>query len=216
MNTKSRKSKASTIIIILLLCIIIVLAGIIVYQYLKEDADKNNSESFSYSSDNSVDPYGLTGENNILGEVIVAALQDYIIRNQCDYEIDEDSCAFIFKDISYPYGTSPELIIYTDYNTSIVDTIEYRFDLDDGFFGQYYTQKINKYLYDYYDVTPIYFHVTDNGFNEITYEQYDSLFLKDIEATYDTLWNTDSLLICFSTTKSHYGTYCSIGFTLNN
>ena len=218
MKQKAKRIKASTVIIILLLCIIVALSGIIVFQYLKEDdAAENTSELLTYSSENKIDPYGMAGENNILGERITEALQDYIIRNQCDYDINQDFCTFTFKDISYPYGQNPELIVCTDFKTSVVDKIIYSFNSSytSVFSTRYTIQKIIEYITDYYNDEPFYTCADGSDFVIITNEQYEDLLESNTNYTLDAVWGTDTIMICLSVTNTNKGATCDIAFALN-
>ena len=126
---------------------------------IAQEETKNKYPLFAKSSVLSVDPYGLSNENNILGQPISTILKGYIENEDYTINKGETYTSYTFTNTitDYPMGndTGATLVIYT-LNEKIT-AIQYLFRQNtDASMSALHRLICRKYITPYYDVDPIY------------------------------------------------------------
>lgn len=205
--TKHRKSKAPIVIIILLICIILLLGGLLVISCMNtvdaatNDIAENETETFLLDS-NSADPYGLAGENNIIGKDIKDILNDY--TEGVDYVCEKTDSGYEYKfskDIYYPIGEDITITMCTEPTSYEITIVYYTFYIPNGDLNTISSriglEEIIQHITDYYDTDPEYFVYNGGDFITITKDQFKNSLFREDKVFYYIAWETNSLDIIF-------------------
>lgn len=184
------------------------------YQEQKEYDSKYPLFTDSYVLD--ADPYGLTNENNIIGEKISTILRGYEENEDYTISIEDDCVVYTFLNGGFPLGFDVDLVLYTSNET--IYKVEYTFRYEQGFnkgFSNSFRlnfSDVKSDLTDYYDVDPIYagYNFDDDEYVIMTKDEFDSLdYVNYYDVTFIT-WESENGMAILSFTnmfeeKDEYG-----------
>lgn len=194
---------------ILFIAVAFIIEAIDDYIYEKQiEADKDErGRLFQLSRVNPADIYGLSNENNILGEQIYEILEGYTEGEDYTISFNEYCTIYTFKirdeyayqptfnsyssyKASFSFGEA-NLIIYTSPTEPIIDMFEYQFRISNsnGNNSQYLKiSNLKNILTTYYDVDPSYTYLGEDGYVHIDNETFMSFFLDDYKYLYHIDW----------------------------
>lgn len=231
---KSKKhdiAKIKKIGIIVAICIVLALGVSVLVAYIQEytywqeieeerEAEKKaRGRLFQLSSINPIDLYGLSNENNVLGENIYDTISGY--EENKDYTITSNeyyvSYTFKAKDEYWGYN-DVELVLYTASNSSIINRVEYKFRTQESDFEGYLWHTKKKKITDYYNVDPIYTCVDENlEIVEIDVDTFNSLISANYKSLYHVDWKNENGVasLYIANTNDEAKDYCSISLYEN-
>lgn len=230
-NKKSKDKKRRVIkgliisvSIIMSICIIgcVVSIGVEMYDdYQIEKEEQEYKSKYPLFSEHSyilgTDPYGLTNENNIIGEKISTVLGKCVENEDYTISIEKDNTLYTFPlppFDDYPIGHDVELVLYT--SNGAISKVEYTFRMEqsvkEGYTFYRKTKEIKAGLTGYYDVDPIYagYNYIDNEYVIMTKDEFNSLSDSDyFDVTFIT-WESEKGIAMLSFTnmfdeKDEYG-----------
>lgn len=220
-NYKSLLKKCIIISTILFTLLCIISTGIYVieeYQYQQaiEKEKQERGRLFQLSYINPADIYGLSNENNILGEDVADVLDGY--DEEKDYTISSNeyftSYTFQTKDDYFSFE-DVNLIIYTSPTDDKITSVEYQFKIGADVREILCRTKIHRALTNYYDVDPTYTYVDNYEIIDIDKGTFESLIANDFKSLYNIYWEgTDSNANYFyANVNEEASNICSVSFT---
>lgn len=223
--TNSKRNNALIVIIILLIIVVFLLIGLLVASFFYALNRTNDNASLDESVRHSIiqdsaDPYGIAGENNILGKNITDVLSE--LSKDVEYTINKtsDGYEYVLKnDIYYPIGEDASIEIYVPATSNEIDMVAYMFYMPNNtsnFTSQYGYSKIIQFVTDYYDADPEYNLYTDDGFVVITKEQFNQYLHSEEKVVHFIYWETDSMTIALEIPNIYQDKRvdCRLGFSL--
>lgn len=227
--------KKIVIISIILLALIIatVISGQVITDYTyrkqREIAKLERGRLFQLSSVNSADMYGLSNENNILGESIYEILENYEEGEDYTVSSNEYCTTYTFHTMdnyeshgisgeSFRFGDA-ELIVYESSADQLIDMFEYRFEIDTDNHVAFQINRVKQALTDYYDVDPTYTYLDLDADENVTIDSdmFYSFLLDDYKTIYHIDWegkNVDATIAFFNFNEEASNT-CSVIFSNN-
>lgn len=219
---KKRIKKWLIITVAIITSVCVICCGITIgynlwYDYQEQIEYNSKYPLFTESSVLDADPYGLTNNNNIIGENISTILRGYAENEDYTKSIKDDCVVYTFPlSYDYPLGYDSNLVLYV--TDEIIYKVEYTFRIErnKGYYA-YRKRRLaisdaKSQLTDYYDVDPIYtgYNFDDGEYVIMTKDEFDSLPYENyFDVTFIT-WESEKGMAMLSFTnmfdeKDEYG-----------